>query len=373
MRFPRKGQKVDIEKTEQLMLAAIENGVNYFDTAYFYGSSEEIVGTILERNDKRDKIFLATKLPIGMCKTPEDLDTLFNTQLERLRTDYFDYYLMHNLSSMENWEKLCALGIKEWIAQKRESGQIREIGFSFHGSQSEFLALLDAYDWDIVQIQYNYMNVNYQAGQLGLRKAHEKGLSVVIMEPLLGGKLATGLPKKAASYFKAADPQRSYASWGLKWIWDQPEPTVVLSGMSSLEQLTDNLATAADVVPGALTTEEHAVFIPVEEAFKETDKVACTGCNYCMPCPQGVNIPACFASYNLSYAVGLFSGVQLYVTSTGGTNPGRRYGAAECIKCGACEKKCPQHLPIMESLGAVKKRLEPRWLKLGMKIFMKLL
>jgi predicted aldo/keto reductase-like oxidoreductase len=373
MRFPRKGTQIDLEKSEQLVVEAVKRGVNYFDTAYMYNGSEETVGTILARNNLRDKIFIATKLPIGMCKKPEDLDSLFDTQLERLKTDHFDYYLMHNLSSSEQWRMLQALGIEDWIARKKASGAIRQIGFSFHGPQSEFFALLDAYDWEFVQIQYNYMNTNYQAGELGLKKAHEKGLAVIIMEPLLGGKLATGLPKKAARQFDAAEAKCSYASWGLKWLWDQPEPTVVISGMGSLEQLDDNLATAAGAVPGMLSGEERAVFLPVIEAFKETDKVGCTGCNYCMPCPQGVSIPACFTAYNLSYAVGLVSGVQLYVTSTGGDSEGRGQGASSCIKCGACEKKCPQHIPIIDSLEAVQKRLEPWWLKAVLKVVMKFL
>jgi predicted aldo/keto reductase-like oxidoreductase len=373
MRFPRRLTATDREKSEELVLAAIERGVNYFDTAYVYGDSEVVLGEILHKNDVRSKIFLATKLPHQKCASAEDFERLFQEQLGRLQTDYIDYYLIHNLPTPELWQRLCDLGIEGWIAQKKANGQIRQLGFSFHGAQAGFLGLLDAYDWDFCQIQYNYMDENYQAGRTGLERAYEKGLPVVIMEPLLGGKLATGLPREAARRFKEADADRSFASWAFRWLWDQPAVTTVLSGMNSAEQLDDNIATASVAEPGMLSAAESAVFGPVVEVFQETYKVSCTGCNYCMPCPSGVNIPGCFAAYNASNAVGFVSAMQLYITSTAVNHPGEGHGAKNCVQCGACEKKCPQHIKIAESLNDVAKRMEPFWfsaLMWGIKRFM---
>lgn len=199
MRFPRNLTKIDINRTERLITEAVKNGINYFDTAYIYGESEEVLGQIIHRNNLRNNIFLATKLPIGKCNVYNDFEALFQTQLERLCTNYIDYYLMHNLSDTKLWNGLCELGIEQWIEEKKASGQIKNIGFSFHGIHNEFIKLVDAYDWDFCQIQYNYINTNYQAGTAGLKKAAEKGLSVIIMEPLLGGKLANGLPKNATA------------------------------------------------------------------------------------------------------------------------------------------------------------------------------
>ena len=365
MRFPRRVAVTDREKAEALILSAIEKGVNYFDTAYNYPESEVVLGEILHKNEKRSKVFIATKLPHQKCKVYEDFDRIFNEQLRRLKTDYIDYYLIHNLSEVTSWERLCELGIERWITEKKQAGQIRQIGFSFHGTQPDFMALLDAYDWELCQIQYNYMNENYQAGREGLKKAHSKGMPVIIMEPLLGGKLATGLPKEAERQFKAAeavDKSRTPASWALRWLWNQPEVTVALSGMNSKSQLEDNVATAMEAQVGMLSEREAAVFDPVIAALKKTDKIPCTGCNYCMPCPNRVNIPSSFAAYNASYSLGFISGMTMYLTSIGMNNPEKNYSGRNCIKCGACEKKCPQHINIMGSLEDVIKRMEPFWL-----------
>jgi predicted aldo/keto reductase-like oxidoreductase len=363
MRFPRGlTAQIDMEKTEKLIVSAIDCGVNYFDTAYIYGDSEPALGKILRKNNVRDKIFLATKLPLNHCKCYDDFEKIFQTQLERLKTRHIDYYLAHNLSDMSLWRSLCEMGIERWIAKKKAEKQIAQIGFSFHGSQDGFLSLLDAYDWDFCQIQYNYLDENYQAGRAGLQKAREKGLPVIIMEPLRGGKLANGLPAKAERPFKEADPGASAASWALRWLWDQPEVTVILSGMSSMEQLDDNIKTAVLAAPGMLSEADRAVFPKVVAAFSEAYKIPCTGCNYCMPCPQGVNIPGCFAAYNSSYAAGFVTGMQQYLTSTGLTNPTKHNGGGRsCVQCGACQTKCPQHIPIIQSLAAVTKRMEPFW------------
>ena len=265
MRFPRKSGRIDMEKTEQLILRAYENGVNYYDTAYIYGGSEEALGEILEKNHLREKIYIATKLPQSACTTTADFDKFFEIEKKRLRTNYIDYYLMHNITSYSQWESLQKLGIEDWIAKKKASGEIRQVGFSYHGKRNEFLPMLESYPWDFVQIQYNYINTNYQAGTIGLKHAAEKGMSVIIMEPLLGGKLANGLPKEAAALFQKADPQSTPVSWALRWIWNHPEVTLLLSGMNETAQLEENLKLADTAKPGMLSVEEQQT---IEDVIK---------------------------------------------------------------------------------------------------------
>jgi len=301
MRFPR-----NISQTEQLVVKAVQEGVNYFDTAYTYGGSEEALGAILAKNNLRNKVFIATKLPVVKCKTNNDFDAFFQVQLKRLQTDYIDYYLMHNLGEVNTWKTLCELGIEKWLMEKKEAGLIKNIGFSFHGIHDEFIKLLDVYAWDICLIQYNYINTNFQAGRAGLKKAAEKGLSVMVMEPLLGGKLAAGLPQKAVDIFKTANSSLTPAAWALRWLWNQPEVTVVLSGMNEISQLEDNLKTAQNAAPNMLTVAENNAYKLVMKHIRASYKIPCTECNYCMPCPQNVNIPGCFSGYNVSYGVGFF-------------------------------------------------------------------
>ncbi|MDR1573610.1 MAG: aldo/keto reductase [Clostridiales Family XIII bacterium] len=369
MRFPRGfAARIDAEKTERLILSAIDRGVNYFDTAYLYGDSEATLGEILHKNGVREQVFLATKLPHGRCKCFADFDKLFETQLERLKTDYIDYYLIHNISEASQWKGLCEIGIEAWIAEKKAERRIRQIGFSFHGAQDGFLSLLDAYNWDFCQIQYNYMDENLQAGRVGLQKAHEKGLPVVVMEPLLGGKLANGLPVKATRHFKEADGGLSAAAWALRWLWDQSAVTVVLSGMNSAEQLDDNIKTAETAAPGMLSAREAAAFPPAVAVIREAYKIPCTGCNYCMPCPRGVNIPGCFAAYNAFYAMGFVTGMQQYIISTGATLPDRNYSGRNCVGCRVCETKCPQQIAITDALASVTRRMEPFWFNTAIKL-----
>ena len=367
MRFPR-----DKAKTKQLIEKAINAGINYFDTAYVYPGSEATLGEILHSLDRREQIYLATKLPHLKCRKTEDFDNYFSQQTERLQTEYFDYYLIHNIADLASWQRLTDLGITEWVEQKKAAGLIKQFGFSFHGSLDGFLELLTAYPWDFCQIQYNYLDENYQAGRAGLQAASDQGLAVMVMEPLLGGRLAKGLPAKAERLFHQADPDLSQAAWGFRWLYDQPEVTVVLSGMNSMEQLEDNLNTAATAQPGMLSTKEKAVYQPVIKAIKAGYKVACTGCNYCMPCPHGVNIPGCFAAYNSSYTLGLFTGFQQYVTGTSANRPDNNSRVTHCVACQACEAKCPQHIAIAAELVKVKKRLEPFWFRGILKIIQKM-
>jgi len=361
MRLPRGITGTDQDKTTAMIKRAVEGGVNYFDTAYSYGGSEVALGRALQATGLREQIFIASKLPHQQCKTYDDFDRIFNEQLARLQTDRIDYYLIHNIANSSGWQRVVDLGIRRWIEAQKASGQIGQIGFSFHGKQDEFLKLLDMYDWDFCQIQYNYLDINYQAGVTGLKAASERGLMTVIMEPLRGGKLATGLPDGVEKAFKAARPEASTASWALRWIWDQAEPTVVLSGMSTTDQLDDNLLTAADGKPGMLGDMERQILDQAIEMIEKGYRIPCTGCNYCMPCPQGVGIPECFKAYNTRMSLGMVAGVMQYMTGIAGTAAKRYSGPGNCIACKACEGKCPQGIAIVDSLAEVKRKMEPFW------------
>jgi len=351
MRFPR-----DKAETERMILAAIEGGINFFDTAYIYPNSEVTLGEILAKNNKRKDVYIATKLPLTMCKSADDFDKFFNEQLRRLQTDYIDYYFIHNISDNADWETLRKLGIEEWIAGKKSIGQIKQIGFSYHGVYDEFVKILDSYAWEFCMIQLNYYDENYQAGIKGLLAAAEKDMSVMIMEPLLGGTLATGLPKQAALILAKADQNHSPADWAFWWLWNQSEVTVVLSGMSSMEIIESNLCSIRNFRP--LTDKEQSVYANVIDVFRKSYKINCTGCNYCLPCPKGINIPACFSAYNMSYIKGYVKGATLHVTSTAGVTNNPK-SPRLCNQCGKCEKQCPQKLPIRKDLKKVAGRFEP--------------
>ena len=371
MRFTRKGGGIDQEKANRELKLALDLGVNYFDTAYIYSGSEEALGRFIKEYGVRDKLNIATKLPQYRVKKPEDFDAYFDEELKRLQTDYVDYYLMHMMNDAESFRRLCGLGLKEWVAKKKAAGQIRNIGFSFHGGTLQFKALIDAWDWDFCQIQLNYMDERTQAGVEGLEYAASKGLPVVIMEPLRGGRLATGLPKEAVREFEQASPRRSPAEWGLRWLWNRPEVTVVLSGMNDVSQVEENCRVASDALPGALTEQDMALYGRVKDALARGIKVNCTGCGYCQPCPKGVAIPVCFAAYNHSYTEGMFTGMKEYMMCT--TLRKVRSNAGLCVKCGKCEQHCPQHIPIREELARVRKRLENPAFKIAAAVVPKVL
>ncbi len=356
MRFPRVNGRIDKEETERELLRAYEAGINYFDTAYVYPGSEETVGEIFEKNQIREKVNIATKLPHYMIRSRESLDKYFAEHLRRLRTDYIDYYLMHMLNDISAWEKLQKLGIEEWIAEKKESGQIRQVGFSYHGNSDMFCKLLDAYDWDFCQIQYNYMDENSQAGRVGLEYAGSKGIPVVIMEPLRGGKLATKLPKEAVQTFRDYSVHHSPAQWAFLWLWDQPQVSVILSGMNSMDMLEENIKTANHGVPGVLTPDDKAMLGKVAEIINANMKVGCTGCRYCMPCPHGVDIPGTFSAYNRIYSEGKAAGRNEYMMTTALRKTSS--SASQCVECGKCELHCPQHIQIREELKNARKVLE---------------
>ena len=366
MRFTKRGAAIDQEKANREMKLALDSGVNYFDTAYIYPGSEACLGNFLREYGCRDRVNIATKLPQYRVFRIEDADRFFAEELQRLGTDHIDYYLMHMLNDVNSWRRLCGLGIREWIARKKESGAIRRIGFSFHGGTAQFKELVDAYDWDFCQIQFNYMDEHSQAGVEGLRYAHEKGLPVIIMEPLRGGRLVNGLSAETRRVFGSASPRREPVDWALRWIWNHPEVTVVLSGMNDVAQVEDNCRIASDSLPGRLTAEELALYDRVLACMRKSMKVGCTGCGYCQPCPKGVDIPTCFAIYNSSYVDGLFTGMKEYLMCT--TLRKVRSNASLCVKCGKCEQHCPQHIAIRGELDNVKRRLENPIYKIGARV-----
>lgn len=366
MRFSRTGGKIDIDKAEQEIMAAFRGGVNYYDTAYVYSGSEAALGEILERNRIRGQVAIATKLPHYLIKTADSMEKYFREQLRRLRTDYVDYYLMHMLTDVKTWERLKGLGIVEWLEQKKKSGEIRQAGFSYHGNADMFCRLVDAYDWDFCQIQYNYMDENTQAGRRGLQYAAAKGLPVIIMEPLRGGKLVNNLPKEARALFENYPVKRSPAEWAFRWLWNQAEVTCVLSGMNSTEMVEQNVETASGAFADELGTDEEEMLRKVVQAINARMKVGCTGCGYCMPCPRNVDIPGTFASYNRRYSEGKGAAFMEHFMCT--ALRGTSAAAANCIECGKCEQHCPQHIEIRKELKNARRQLEGPAYKIGRKI-----
>ena len=356
MRFPKRMGRIDREKAEELIVKAFENGVNYFDTAYLYPGSEEVLGEILKKNGLREKVHVATKLPQAKCSTTSDFDRFFDIQKQRLQTNYIDYYLLHNITDFVQWEKMNKLGVKDWVSAKKKSGEIRQIGFSFHGPYHVFEKVLDAYEWDFVQIQYNYIHTHYQAGTEGLRYAAEKGIPVIVMEPLLGGKLAV-LPGEADTLLKKALPGSTAVALALRFVWNERGVMTLLSGMNRLSQLEENLALAETALPDKLTEKEQATIDKIKTIFNKNYKIPCTGCNYCMPCPQKINIPDCFEAYNNSFTLGRSSGTFQYLSSAGFLGEIPHY-AGDCIECGRCESHCPQQIEIRKCLKTVRRRLE---------------
>ena len=369
MRFAQKGRSIDIAETERQIMEAFRSGVNYYDTAYIYAGSEAALGEIVQRNGIRDEIFIATKLPQYLVGSRAALDRYFNEQLSRLRTDHIDYYLMHHLTDVAMWEKLKAVGVLEWIAEKKQSGAIRCIGFSYHGNTDGFVRILDDYDWDMCQILYNYFDEYAQAGVDGLKAAAKKGVPVVIMEPLRGGKLVNMLPQDAKDVIEASGRGWSPAEWSFRWLYDQPEVTVVLSGMNTLDMVRENCRTADSARAGAFTDADRDVLRRVTGAIRASDKVGCTGCRYCMPCPKGVDIPGTFRCYNAMFIESPSQGRFQYAQTVGLTK--EPAFASQCIQCGKCEKHCPQGLPIREKLREADKALRPLPYRIGINIVRK--
>ena len=352
MRLPIIGNdagNIDQEKTTEMIRAAVEAGVNYFDTAYLYHEQkgEKALGIALQ-GGYRERVRIATKLPVVIVEKTDDFDRMLDEELERLQTDVIDFYLMHSINE-EKWEKIQRLGLLKKAEAAVADGRIRYIGFSFHDRLEVFKRIIDGYDnWTFCQIQYNYMDVNFQAGREGLHYAADKGLPVVIMEPLRGGKLAAEIPA-VKPIWDSAPIKRTPVDWALQWLWSQPEVSVVLSGMSTLKQVQENIASADRSRIGLLSAEELAIVDKVREMLLGLSPIDCTRCEYCLPCPQGVNIPRVFDYYNRAAIYGNLDEVR----SAYRQNVDDAEKAGNCIQCEECLPKCPQQLPISEWMPVI--------------------
>jgi predicted aldo/keto reductase-like oxidoreductase len=360
MRLPAKkgGSGIDEERAIRQLRFAIDHGVNYIDTApaYHFGRSEQVLSRALG-DGYREKVRIATKLPPWSVRSRGDMDRILDGQLATLKTGQIDYYLLHSLTRV-SFEKLKKLGVLEFLDAAREDGRIRNAGFSSHADLPAFMEIVDSYDWAFCQIQYNYLDETNQAGTEGLLYANRKNLAVMIMEPLRGGNLAGPVPEEVQMIWDASPVWRSPAEWALRWVWDHPEVTVVLSGMNDERHIDENLAAAENAYPHSLTGEELARIALVRDTYQRLMKVGCTGCGYCMPCPAGVDIPGCFALYNARHLFPHDRSARFqYIGRHGGLLAGVSY-AGLCRACGKCEKACPQHLPVRDRLRDVSREME---------------
>ncbi|HMK54995.1 MAG TPA: aldo/keto reductase [Methanobacteriaceae archaeon] len=358
MRLPTKGSydKIDYKKASSLLEYAIEEGVNYLDTAYPYhgvnisggGQSEVFLGEYLQENNRREDVYLATKLPTWLLEEPEDMERLLNEQLKRLKTDQIDFYLLHSVKE-KNWFYLEDLGVLEFLDSAVADGRIKYTGFSTHDETDFFKELVDSYRWDVCQLQYNYLDENIQVGKEGLEYAAKKKIGTIIMEPLKGGVLANHVPPEVAKIW--TDFKRTPAEWALRFLWNLPEIDVVLSGMNTMEQLIENLKTADEGLPDSLSSLENEAINQVKMVYHDKIRVECSACGYCMPCPSGINIPQCLSYLNQATMLNDISNVQSqYYFMLKDTEH-----ASNCLECGLCQEICPQKISIIEMLKEVKK------------------
>lgn len=362
MRLPVIGQdrsRIDEEQAMEMALHAIEHGVNYFDTAYPYhttdfsqgGSSEPFLGKVLQKTE-REKVYIATKLPSWLIQSRADMDKFLDEQLKRINTDYIDFYLLHGLNR-PSWSNLIKHGAFEFLESALKAGKIGYAGFSFHDDVNLFKEIVDAFDWTFCQIQYNYFDENFQAGKEGLKYAAARDLAVVGMEPLRGGSLAARLPVEAEKVLSAADPKRSTVEWALRWVWRHPEVAVVLSGMSHLDHVQENLALAENISEADWSEIDSEAIKNAISIINDLQRVNCTACGYCLPCPEGVNIPRNFAICNDFH---LFNDPQSKFRYN--MVMGEKERASNCIQCGQCEELCPQKIPIRDELEHVAELFE---------------
>lgn len=362
MRLPIRGNyvQIDIDKASNLLDHALDQGINYLDTAYPYhgistshgGNSEIFLGEYLSEGGRRDEVYLATKLPTWRLENEEDMENFFIQQLKRLKTDYIDFYLLHSLKEKQ-WFHLEDLGVLEFLDKAVADGRIKYTGFSSHDETDFIKEVVDSYQWDMCQIQYNYLDENIQAGKEGLNYAAEKGLGVVIMEPLKGGVLADYVPSEVQKIWDNAPLKRTPAEWAFRYLWDIPEISVVLSGMNTAEQLHENLQTAEKGLPRSFTSEERKLMEEVKEVYLGKISVECSKCGYCMPCPSGINIPQCLSYLNQAGMFEDYSEVKnQYYFMLKDTEM-----AGNCLECGLCEEMCSQHLSIREELKKVVRKM----------------
>ncbi|MBN2554273.1 MAG: aldo/keto reductase [Spirochaetales bacterium] len=354
MRLPVKGGMKNIDRREaaRMLHYAVEHGVNYFDTAYTYhgGESEKLLGRTLGRS-LGDRVRAATKMPSWLVNRPSDLDRILNEQLRRLKTDHIDFYLLHNLNR-QYWTNMRELSALEWAGRAIRAGKIGQLGFSFHDSYELFREIIDAWDWSFCQIQYNFMDVRNQAGTRGLRYAASKGIAVVVMEPILGGKLANP-PAPIQKIWDRARHKRSPAEWALQWVWDQEEVTLALSGMSSCGQVVENVRSAETAGVGVLDEGEQALIREVRRRYGKFAPIPCTRCGYCMPCPHGIDIPRNLTLYNEGT---MYRRPDLARRQYG--HLAEKARSSGCLQCRECEPKCPQSIPIADWMPRITEVLE---------------
>ncbi|NLN42350.1 MAG: aldo/keto reductase [Clostridiales bacterium] len=338
--------KIDEQEAIKMIRYAIDNGVNYLDTAYpYHGGNSELLLAKALKDGYREKVKIATKLPVWLAETYEDFEKLLDEQLAKLEVDYIDFYLLHALSK-DRWDKIKKLGVLDFLDKAVASGKIKYPGFSFHDELPVFKEIIDSYDWKMCQIQLNILDQDYQAGVEGMRYAGSKGIPVVIMEPLRGGRLAHNVPEDVKALWDQAEIKRSPVEWAFRWLYNFPEVTVILSGVSTMEQLKDNIEIFSKAAPNSMDEKELELVRQVKELYDSKIKVGCTGCNYCVPCPSGVEIPRVFSLYN-DYSI--FGGAEEFK---------KRYkelmdegkDASNCVECGQCESECPQHISIIDKL-----------------------
>jgi len=362
MRLPVIGEdQGSIDETEAIRMIryAVDHGVNYIDTAYSYhsGNSETVVGKALE-DGYHEKAKVATKMPAWMVNSKKDMDRFLDEQLGRLQTDQIEFYLLHGLGK-ERWFKMQSLNVLEWADDAIADGRIRYLGFSFHDKYDVFKDIVDGYDgWTLCQIQYNYMDADYQAGTKGLKYAASRGLAVVIMEPNAGGLLAVKPPPEVQATWEEAKIKRTPVEWALQWVWNHPEVSVVLSGMSAMNQVVENVEYASRSDPSTLTEKDLKLISRVRKKYLEYGFVGCTGCRYCMPCPNGVDIPEVLAIYNEYYRKRGDTKAQQEVVNKYSKRIPPEKSAKQCAKCGECEGKCPQQLPIRNMIARAVRRFE---------------
>ncbi|MCE7698322.1 MAG: aldo/keto reductase [Methanobacterium paludis] len=368
MRLPTKNGRIDKEEAKKQIYYAIDNGVNFIDTAFPYhgGSSELFLGEVLQ-GEYREKVKLCTKIPSWSVKKHEDMEKYLETQLEKLQTDYIDYYLIHNLTE-GGFFRLKELGIIEFLESAKKKGKIKHIGFSFHDNKEAFKKIVDAYRWDICLIQYNFLDETNQAGTEGLKYAASKGISVIAMEPLKGGILAGEVPENALNIWNKSNIKRTPAEWALRWVLNHPEITCVISGMGQLKQVEENIKVSNETLPNSIPAEEIKLYDEVKEVYRELMKVDCTGCGYCMPCPQGVDIPQSFNLYNHKHMFKSNNASFMYLTGLGGVMSGKQANAGLCNQCGKCAKACPQKLDVPILLKEVSQDMEGRGFQYKVKI-----
>lgn len=363
MRFPINDgnyASIDEEKSTEMIKYAVESGVNLIDTAYPYhgtgmanpGQSELFIGRVMKEHGFRDKVYLSTKLPSWLIDSREKMDEILDHQLERLQTDCIDFYLVHGLNK-HLWENLVSHGLFEFLDSIKKSMKVKHVGFSFHDDLGTFKKITDAYDWEFCLIQYNYLDVNFQAGEEGIKYAFDKDMGIMIMEPLRGGSLVQGLPSEITDLYTNSEHKRTPVEWALQWLWNQPEVGTVLSGMSELKHVVDNVKYAGRSSPNSFTDDDSKIMDKAQEIFRSRIKVNCTKCGYCMPCPAGVNIPECFSLYNAASLINNTKHSSLIYATFSDSEK-----ATACVECGECESHCPQSIKIIDELKNVTKLLD---------------